>query len=70
MKRLPNHMKDEYGTLHGFRVVKREQVREALKSCADLRRGCALTPAHKEIVDAINALERARRKMSVEQWGK
>lgn len=69
-KRLPKHMKRKYGTLRRFRAIKRDEARQVMAGLARLRRGCAHTPAHKQIVIACNAASRTLDLLSEVNWGR
>ena len=70
LKRLPRHMKRDYGTLHGFRVEKRRAATSMALALSELRSGCAYTPAYPEIDEIDRLLSNVREKLSVREWGK
>lgn len=56
------------GTIRPWRVLKRREIRHALRELEPLFIGCAYTPAFKEIVGARELLEQARKKMNCRNW--
>lgn len=58
----------EYKSARDFRAKKRRDVRTALKAIADLRCGCAFTPAQEHIDAASKHLQAAKSLMSVARW--
>jgi hypothetical protein len=67
---LPKYVRHYVATLRGFRCLKRREVRMTLEILHELQRGCAYTPAQREISTAVELLMAARRKMSVKNWGR
>lgn len=57
-------------TQHQFRMLKREKLTAVLNAMDDFSSGCAYAPDFTEIVNALSILRRARKNMSVKQWGK
>lgn len=58
------------GSIHEWRSKKRRDLREAKKALEKARRGCALTPAGTDIVEALHKIDNALAKCSVKEWGR
>ena len=69
-EKLPEHMSKEYGSMHNFRMIKREEIREVLKTIDYLRMGCAYA---RDIAYQVQELDdiakRIKDSLSVKNWG-
>lgn len=70
IKRLPNHMKQFYGTLRYFKQVKRRQARNLQNSVDALQTGSAYSPILRDVDELSRIVARIRHKLSVKYWGR
>lgn len=68
-KSMPRHIIKNHGSTRKFKSDKRRDLKRAINAVGNLRLGCAYTPALKEIVEVFTLLEKARKKLSVKNWG-
>ena len=70
-KPFPSHIVSRYGSAHGFRSTKRQQVKAALSAAKEVRSGCAYLPGGgRRVGQVINELEALVDELSVKNWGR
>lgn len=70
-KPVPKFITEMYGSAHAFRKNKRDLVKQMLKLCGELRRGCAYFPMGEGPVQRIDTdLRLLQERLSTRRWGK
>lgn len=68
--KLPAYMLKKYGTARNYKKEKRRQLREVKRALNSFRFGMAYCPAYKEVERAIDEIDAALEKVSVQNWGR
>jgi len=71
MKRVPQHVREDRGSAHAFRMQARALVRRLNKLTGELRYGCAFFPGGPGRVQTIQRnIEGLKYDLSAKNWGR